>query len=560
MPHNKEDIELILRHMITAGDSPQSLLEMQDFLRTIRASSEEKSSIADSFLINTLLMQKKKLHSAQRNLDALKAELDTLTFVPYHVATFLKLIHGRERDEAFVYHGNARRVVSIDSSIEPASLVPGDEVFLNNDLNVILRKSPEGSMRCGEIASFEEHMQGGRMLIQFRDEKIVVESVGELTREELKPGDKVHIDRQVKIAFEKIGASDEMDFFIQDVPVVRREDVGGQDENLDRLWNLIAARIVDPDGSLMYGLTGSSSFLLFGPPGMGKTLTGKHIAYLISELTEKKCGFAVVKPAQFESMWVGETEARIRNTFSRLSEEAETRPICLFLDEIEAVGRTRGGIASHHSDKAVAALLAELDGFVSLGKVIVISATNRKDMIEPALLERLTADGEFYVNRPDIQGATEIFSIHLPETLPYSTANVSKEENRSIIIDTAVSRLYCPNGSNNQICELMFRNGEKRIIEAHELVSGRMIKQICKVASGEAFARKQRGGDPGICVSDIEKAISLSMDHLRRNTLTPGNAHNHITDLPQDMDIVSIKPIMPAGISDKKRYMVLDVA
>jgi SpoVK/Ycf46/Vps4 family AAA+-type ATPase len=403
-------------------------------------------------------------------------------------------------------------------------------------------------------------MEGNRVLIQFRDEKIIVEAVGPLLEEELKAGDQVHFDRQIKIAFEKIGQARDTDFFIRDAPVVTRDDVGGQSENLDRLWNLIAARVVDPGGAVRYGLSGSSCILLCGPPGTGKTLTAQHIAHRVFELTGKMCGFAVVKPGEWESPWVGETQARIRNTFSRLTDEAETGPVCVFLDEIEAIGRTRGGMSSHHSDKFVAALLAELDGFVALGSVIVISATNRKDMIEPALLERLTADGEFYINRPDIKGATEIFGIHLPETLPFSTESSPMEESRGIIIDTAVSRLFSPNGSNNQICELMFRNGEQRIIVAHELVSGRMIKQICKVALAEAFMRKQSGGDPGLCVKDMDKALSLTMDNLRRKTLTPGNAHDHISDLPQDMDIVSVKPIKPEGISDTKRLMVLDVA
>jgi len=560
MPQSKEEIELILRHMINTGEGSRSFVEMQELLSTIRSSSAEASPVIDNFLINNLILQKKKLHSTQRNVDALKGELDNLTFVPYHVATFLKLIDSTEGQQAVVFHGNSRRIVNIDSSITTESLVPGDEVFLVNELNVIRKKFPEGSLRCGEIGSFEEHMEGNRMLIQFRDEKIIVEAVGPILEEELKAGDQVHFDRQIKIAFEKIGQARDTDFFIRDAPIVAREDVGGQSENLDRLWNLIAARVVDPEGAIQYGLSGSSSILLCGPPGTGKTLTAQHIAYRVFELTGKMCGFAVVKPGEWESPWVGETQARIRNTFSRLSDEAETRPVCVFLDEIEAIGRTRGGMSSHHSDKFVAALLAELDGFAALGRVIVISATNRKDMIEPALLERLTADGELYINRPDIKGATEIFGIHLPEKLPFSTERSSMEESRAVIIDTAVSRLFSPNGTNNQICELMFRNGERRVIEAHELVSGRMIKQICKVALGEAFMRKQSGGDPGLCVKDMDKALSLTMDNLRRKTLTPGNAHDHISDLPQDMDIVSVKPIKPEGISDSKRLMVLDVA
>jgi SpoVK/Ycf46/Vps4 family AAA+-type ATPase len=223
----------------------------------------------------------------------------------------------------------------------------------------------------------------------------------------------------------------------------------------------------------------------------------------------------------------------------------------LFLDEIEAVGRIRGSAVGHHSDKFLAALLAELDGFTDRGGVAIIAATNRKDMVDPALLERLS-DVEIHVSRPDMRGARAIFQIHLPESLPYSPNGASAEDTRLEIIETAVSRFYSPN-AENELCILRFRDGKTRTVTARELASGRIFEQICRAARQAAFLRDVRGGEPGLRVADIENAVSHAMKRLA-STLSLRNVHAYLSDLPQDVDVVSVEPVV-RKVSRPHRYL-----
>src|SRR5262249_42927821 len=178
----------------------------------------------------------------------------------------------------------------------------------------------------------------------------------------------------------------------------------------------------------------------------------------LASISGVRCRFGVVKPAEWESPWVGETQANIRNCFKALRKAADDGFAVLFLDEIEAVGRLRGSAVGEHSDKFLAALLAELDGFAKLTNVAIISATNRKDMVDPALLERLS-DVEIDVKRPDMQAARAIFGIHLPETLPFNPNSKAASHTRTEMIEAAVTRLYSPNAADNEISVLRFRDG-----------------------------------------------------------------------------------------------------
>jgi SpoVK/Ycf46/Vps4 family AAA+-type ATPase len=206
----------------------------------------------------------------------------------------------------------------------------------------------------------------------------------------------------------------------------------------------------------------------------------------------------------------------------------------------------------------LATLLAELDGFHDRGNVAIIAATNRKDLLDPALLERIS-DTEIQVNRPDLQAARSILRIHLPEDLPYSL-NGSREEQetaRNEIIEATVSRFYSPNGEG-ALSELRFRDGKTRVVTARELASGRILKQVCTAASQAAFVRAASGGNPCVCKKDIETAVSNAMARLR-TTLSPRNVHAYLEDLPEDLDVVSVEPIVSKA-KGKATYLRLDVA
>jgi SpoVK/Ycf46/Vps4 family AAA+-type ATPase len=290
---------------------------------------------------------------------------------------------------------------------------------------------------------------------------------------------------------------------------------------------------------------------MYGPPGCGKTLIARVICAAISRTTGKPVRFAVVKPAEFYDPYVGVTEMNIRGCFSALREAAQESGLAvLFLDEIESVGRLRGSMVGHHSDRFLAALLAELDGFSRRDGVAVIAATNRKDLCDPALLERF--DVEIPVDRPDMRGAREIFEIHLPPALLYASNGQTALHTRRELIDRAVSRLYAPNAEND-LCSIKFRDGKTRAVSARELMSGRSIEQICRAARQAAFQRHVAAKEAGLRVEDIDEAVAESIKRMA-GALTPRNAHAHLHDLPQDVDVVSVEPIR-RRVERKHRYM-----
>src|SRR5262249_7781385 len=248
-------------------------------------------------------------------------------------------------------------------------------------------RSPYGTPQCGETAFFEQLTADGRCVLRWRDEEVVVDPAGALDASGLKHGDQVRWDRTAWIAFEKIGASTGRQYLLEDVPTATRRQVGGQETTLETLLSALTAALVAPGTAALYGLGGRQTILMVGPPGCAKTLMARVGAAEVTRLGGRRCRFAVVKPAEWESPYVGETEANIRNCFRALREEADGS-VVLFLDEIESVGRTRGGMVSHHADRFLAALLAEIDGFAEHASIAIIAATNRKDLVDPALLER----------------------------------------------------------------------------------------------------------------------------------------------------------------------------
>jgi len=246
----------------------------------------------------------------------------------------------------------------------------------------------------------------------------------------------------------------------------------------------------------------------------------------------------MVNGAELESPWVGETQANIRRLFRELGDYEG--PKLVFLDEVDAIGRIRGGVVGHHSDKFLSSWLTELEGMRRHEDLAVVAATNRKDLIDPALLERLSGL-ELFVPRPGMDAAREIFGIHLPSALPYSPNGAAADASREEMIETAVELLYAPN-SGNDVAVLRFRDGRQRTVSARELASGRVIEQTCVAARESAFHRHAEGGEPGVRIEDIQEAVAATIDRLK-SVLTPKNVRSYLGDVPQDVDVVAVDPV-----------------
>jgi proteasome-associated ATPase len=475
-----------------------------------------------------------------------------LTSPPFHAATFVKAVATPMGTHALVLHGGSQRVVQLLDGVSLSELKSGDEVFLATTLNIIVARSPRGSRYVGETAFFERKLDNGALAVRWHDEELIVEATPELAALTLNAGDLIRFDRIAWMAFEKVERARTHKCILEDAPDISSSQIGGLETEVETLISALTIGLTAPEIAARYGLSSRQSILMVGPPGCGKTLMARAAAREVTRVSGAKCRIAVVKPSEWEGPYVGETQMAIRNFFKSLQEAATEGFVVAFLDEIEAVGRIRGSASGQHSDKFLAAFLAELDGFADRKNIAIIAATNRKDLIDGALLQRIS-DIEIPVGRPSAQAARAIFKIHLPETLPYHPNGSEALATCEAIIQNALSRLYSPNADNG-ICVIRFRDGKERTILARELISGRIIEQICRHARRAAGLREaRREGEPGLRIADIDEAVTEAMDKMR-TTLSIDNAHFHLHDLPQDISVVSVVPIINK-VKQSGRYL-----
>ncbi len=544
MPRREAVVEE-LRHFEQITNVGEDALRPEDkarLLAAIRAQSPESAARLDSIVVGEIDRSRRCLVEAQAHHQKLRDLLDQATAPPWHPAVYVRPVEMAEGLRAMVWFGGRIRIVNYVDGLDSTSLATGDEVFLNNDLNLIMGRSPLGMPQVGETAAFERYVDDGRMVLRHRDDEVVCDVADELRGAILEQGDQVRWDKSTWMAYEKIDRPQDERHVVKEMPEARPEQVGGQRDNLREMLRVLTAALVSPDMASRYGLPSKRSVLLVGPPGCGKTLMARVSASEIGRISGKKCRFYVVKPAEWESMWVGETQANIRRTFESMRTTGTDGYSFLFLDEVESVGRTRGNaIGGAHGDKFLAALLAEIDGFRANANVVLVAATNRKDLIDQALLERLS-DVELVVRRPDMQAAREIFGVHLPGDLPFSPNGDQADDTRRQLIDVAVSRLYSPN-ADNQVATIKFRDSTVRTVTARELISGRVMEQVCTAAKQSAFYREIDGGSPGLQVRDMEESVD-SVIHKLSSTLTRINVRSYLDDLPQDMEVISVTPVV----------------
>lgn len=531
--------QALLRVLHAVGEGAPNLEEKLRLLEIHRASWPPGQSQLERLLVQDIEQLAGSLRHAQEAIGKLKELFDQITAPPWRVGVFLCPVERPDGLRAMVDYQGTRVVVGLMEAVSLADLALGDEVYLSNDLTALAGKCEAGVLHVGETAAFDRRLADGRLVLRSRDEELVVDAAPCLAIDQLRPGDHVRFDRRTWIAYERLEQTAGRRFLLEEVPDVGVNQVGGQRRALAQLLSALTIRLVERKRAGEYGLTGRQAILLEGPPGCGKTLMARVAAAEVRRHSGRSCKFAVVKPAEWEDPYVGVTQQNIRNCFRMLREAAAEGFAVLFLDEIEAIGRHRGSAVGHHSDKFLAALLAEIDGFEDRTDVAIIAATNRKDLCDAALISRF--DVEITVPRPDMRGAREIFEIHLPASRPFSPNSDSATDTRRQIIERAVARLYSPNG-DNEVCEIRFRDGSRRVVRGGELMSGRAIEQICREACQAAFLREVQSGQGGVRCEDMDEAVDATLERFS-NMLTRYNAHAYLSDLPQDLDVVAVEPL-----------------
>lgn len=525
----------IMELLTVNGDSEM----ISDYVGQLRATGDNEVSTE---LDHRLLRHISSLNRARSKLEGvcgeLKAELQQLLSPPLYPARYLGPVALQDGNLVTVAQDGSRRLVPLADNMSANDLEAGDEVYLCRERNAVIAKAPNQAPTTGETATVARSTEDGQLVINDHDTETIVAVRAGLDIDKIRPGDLVLWDRGARIVLSQIDSHAGTGY--EDIDDTPPQQLGGIGQIRDGVLARFIFRILRPDLASDYQLLGNGDrrLLLQGAPGTGKTTLMRVIASEVARETQKNCRVVTVSGAQLYSSYVGETERNIRRCFTMLKDY--DGPGIAFFDEIDAIGRERGNPSGYHDDRFLGTLLAEMEG-MERHDIAIIAATNRSDTLDQALRSRFSS--EIVMPRPTMPAARQIFSIHLSPDLPFVSNSEQIPDLRQAIIDTGLSQLYDPN-ADNMIASLQFRDGKRREVVARELVSGRLIQQICTAARATAFERHCQGGEPGISIIDMKTAAADAIERLRK-TLTLRNIKSYLPDIPQDLDVVEVEPVIP---------------
>ena len=469
------------------------------------------------------------LQEAKQQIELLKEEVDKLCAPPNSYGVFTRA--NKDGTAEIVVDGRPLRV-NVHPKVDPHQFEEGQLVLLNEAMNVI---EPAGWVQRGEIASVIELLGDGRAIVlgHTDDERVVTLSAS-LRSENLKAGDHVMIDPRTQYAYEKMPKSAVEEVMLEEVPDVTYDRIGGLDEQIEVLRDAIELPYLHPEIFAEHQLSPPKGILLYGPPGCGKTLIAKAVANSLAKSVEKRTGkatpayFLNVKGPELLNKYVGETEHKIREVFRKAREKAsEDVPVVIFFDEMDSLFRMRGsGISSDMEATVVAQFLSEIDGVEALKNVIVIGASNRQDLIDPAVLRPGRLDLKVKVNRPDKKAAFDIFTKYLKPDLPFhrSTEERYGSDTSKIVeglIHDTIENMYATT-EDNKFLEVTYAKGEREIFYFKDFASGAMIQNIVDRAKKKAVKALIEQGERGI---KLEHLIEAVRDEFKENEDLPNTTN-----------------------------------
>ncbi|HUR77726.1 MAG TPA: proteasome ATPase [Acidimicrobiales bacterium] len=456
------------------------------------------------------------LREAREHISALREEVDKLTQPPAAYGTYLG---ANDDDTIDVFSAGRKMRVSVHPELELADLKKGQEVVLNESLNVVLARSAELS---GEVVTLKDMVDAHRAMIVGRgDEERVVEIVEELVGVKLRSGDTLLLDSRTGLVLEKLERPEVEDLVLEEVPDISYDDVGGLDTQIEAITDAVELPFLHKELFVEHKLPAPKGILLYGPPGCGKTLIAKAVANSLAKKvaaanpgTSGTAYFINIKGPELLNKYVGETERKIRLVFQRAREKSEEgMPVIVFFDEMDSLFRARGtGISSDMESTIVPQLLAEIDGVETLRNVIVIGASNREDLIDPAILRPGRLDVKIKIERPDEHAASQIYSRYLTADLPLDEAEVKSlgggDRDKCVLsmIEQTVEMMYRTD-DDNRFLEVTYQNGDKEIMYFKDFSSGAMIENIVRRAKKLAIKRVIAGEGRGIRVDDLFQSI-----------------------------------------------------
>jgi proteasome-associated ATPase len=491
---------------------------LQDAPKRVRTLEERlldtKGQLAQAVSQNEKLTY--TLREAREHIAALREEVDKLTQPPSAYGTLLGM---NEDGSVDVFSSGRKMRVETHPAIDADELVRGVEVVLNESLNVVKVRSPE---RSGEVVAVKEMLDEGRAFIVGRaDEEKVVELADRLIGTGVRAGDSMLLDIRSSILVEKLPKAEVEELVLEEVPDVSYDDIGGLDTQIETIVDAVELPFLHADLFAEHELPAPKGILLYGPPGCGKTLIAKAVANSLAKKVSELSGddrsrsfFLNIKGPELLNKYVGETERQIRLIFQRAREKSEEGwPVIIFFDEMESLFRTRGsGISSDIESTIVPQLLAEIDGVETLKNVIVIGASNREDLIDPAILRPGRLDVKIKIERPDEDAAKSIFGNYLTSQLPIHDSEISAHESVdaaiSAMIDRAAAFMYRAD-DDTRFLEVSYQNGDKEILYFRDFSSGAMIENIVRRAKKQAIKRYLvEGAEKGIRTDDLLTSVT----------------------------------------------------
>lgn len=470
------------------------------------------------------------LREAREQIVTLKSEVDRLAEPPGGFGTVLTA-HADSTADIMVMGKKVR--VAVSPEVDRALLTLGREVLLNETLNIVGVLEFDN---IGEIVVFKERLPDHRALVvSHSDEERVIRIGSPLFAETLRAGDTLLCDPRNSVAFEKVPRAEVEELVLEEVPDINYEDIGGLREQIESIRDAVELPYLHADLFAEHQLRPPKGILLYGPPGCGKTLIAKAVANSLAQKVAERTGlgegrsfFLNIKGPELLNKYVGETERHIRLVFQRAREKAsEGMPVIVFFDEMDSLFRTRGsGVSSDVENTIVPQLLSEIDGVEGLENVIIIGASNREDMIDPAILRPGRLDVKIKIERPDAESARSIFTKYLTPSVPLHIDDLQENGGDASLtcknmIQRAVERMYA-DSDENRFLEVTYANGDKEVLFFKDFNSGAMIENVVSRAKKSAIKDFLATGEKGVRVQHL---LDACLDEFRENEDLPNTTN-----------------------------------